>query len=547
MGRCKKSHTCRSRIVIKQKDSLKRATTLDAVVLVASKILTSGAFLLMTLLAGASAAQAAIVSYTLEDVFLVDGTQMTGAFDWTYTIGDFEGGSGKFTALDIPWRPNGAAPPLEQEGMVLTIENGQIEISLDGNFHDYGLDISLKFPLQPLSPTQSSLIDTNTSFYECCGNGFKDQPFSSGSISPVPIPATFSPTVSSLADTNGNNYSDVGVFRFDPNTGKNRLSVMDGGSGNNIKTVSFGSAPVRGFTTVPDATGDLIPEGAALLEGSLFARVKDVVNGTLLGKPKFNPYFDPVAFLSVGDAGGGIGPDVVVVGREAATGKVRAWVKDVADGKLVSKITFSKSYVPFDAVAIDNVLDSPAMEIAVLGIKANGRVRSEVKDALTGNLISRGFFGFAFKPLFYSAAHNSNGNLKYLAVLGRYDSGEIRAVVQRWSGSQVSNIEFSKNYDPIAFISFADSNGSGGGEIAVVGVNAAGKVRAQVKEIADGALVGVINFSASYPPLDAIAVNSVAGTGRNEIAVLGENITGQLRLQIKDLLTGDLVNKFLVP
>ena len=51
------------------------------------------------------AVQAETVSYILEDVFLVDGMQMTGAFDWTYTVGDFEGGSGVFTALEIQWRP----------------------------------------------------------------------------------------------------------------------------------------------------------------------------------------------------------------------------------------------------------------------------------------------------------------------------------------------------------------------------------------------------------------------------------------------------------
>ena len=68
--------------------------------------------------------------------------------------------------------------------MVFTIENKQIEISLDNNLHDYGLDIILKFA-PSLSSTQSSLIDTDKSFYECCGNGFKDQPFRSGSITPV--------------------------------------------------------------------------------------------------------------------------------------------------------------------------------------------------------------------------------------------------------------------------------------------------------------------------------------------------------------------------
>ncbi|MFB3105701.1 MAG: hypothetical protein ACE1ZA_12380, partial [Pseudomonadales bacterium] len=98
-----------------------------------------------------------------------------------------------------------------------------------------------------------------------------------------------------------------------------------------------------------------------------------------------------------------------------------------------------------------------------------------------------------------------------------------------------------------AFISFADSNGSGGAEIGVVGVNATGTVRAQVKEIADGTKVATINFSKAYPPLDAIAVNSVAGTGQNEIAVLGENASDQHRLQIKDLLTGNLVKNIPVP
>ena len=110
-----------------------------------------------------------------------------------------------------------------------------------------------------------------------------------------------------------------------------------------------------------------------------------------------------------------------------------------------------------------------------------------------------------------------------MAVLGRDASGVIRAQVKRVSnGTLVSNVKFSKEFDPKAFISFADSNGSGGGEIAVVGVNDAGTVRAKAKEIADGTLVKVINFSSSYPPLDAIAVNGVAGTGRNEIAVYGD-------------------------
>ena len=133
-------------------------------------------------------------------------------------------------------------------------------------------------------------------------------------------------------------------------------------------------------------------------------------------------------------------------------------------------------------------------------------------------------------------------------MLGRNKAGVIQAQVKRVSsGKLVNSVRFSKSYDPRAFISFADSNGSGSGEIGVVGVNDSGVVRAQVKEIADGTLVKTIKFSKAYPPLDAIAVNGVAGTGQNEIAVLGKNASDQHRLQIKDLLTGNFVKNIPVP
>jgi len=364
---------------------------------------------------------------------------------------------------------------------------------------------------------------------------------------PAPIVARF-PDLVSLGNVNGNNKTDLGVLLRDPGTGKNKLYVMDGGSGNNIRTLSFGSATVRGSSTVSDANGDLIPEFGVLLEGGLFARVKDVVNNTLLGKPKFNANYDTVAFLSVGEAGDAAGPDVAVVGRLPATGKVQAWVKDVGSGSLVRRMGFDKAFVPFAAVAVDNVGGTNAMEIAVLGIDASGNVQAQVKDARSGKLINKIQFNKKFTPLFFAAVPNASGKLKHLAVLGRNASGVIQAQIKRvGNGTLVAIVRFSKNYDPKAFIIFADSNGSGSGEIGVVGVNASGVVRAQVKEIADGAVVNVMNFNRKYPPLDAIAVNGVAGTAQNEIVVLGQHVNGQYRLQIKDLLTGDLVNVIPVP
>jgi hypothetical protein len=414
------------------------------------------------------------------------------------------------------------------------IEFSVVNISLDTSLY-------ADATFQPVPPRVGDVI---LSFFvieeaDAAGNTLF---FAVGLLQPIPI------KVSDAGNFNGNNKTDLSVLLRDPNTGKNKVFVMDGGSGKNIRTVSFGTEPARGVTTVPDANGDLIPEYAVLLEGSLFARVKDVVNNTLLGKPGFNKAFDPVAFFSVGDAGGGIGPDVVVVGRDASTGKVQAQVKDVASGKLVRSMNFSKAFVPFDAVAVDNVGGTAAMEIAVLGIDASGKVQAQVKDAQSGKLIRKVQFNKQFTPLFFAAVPNAGGKLKHLAVLGRNASGVIQAQIKRVSdGTLVNKVTFSKGYDPRAFISFADSNGSGGGEIGVVGVNGSGLVRAQVKEIANGTKIANINFSKAYPPLDAIAINSVAGTGRNEIAVLGQKVTGEFRLQIKDLLSGNLVKNIPVP
>lgn len=143
-------------------------------------------------------AQAATVNYTLDNVVLADGEQITGAFEWTYSAGDFEGGSGEFTALDIPYTIYSFA----DGNLNIDIQTNSIEISGNGNYHDVGLDITLSL-LQPLTPAQSAPIDLDLSFFECCGNGFKDQLFQSGSISPI---------ASILGDISNDGQVDIGDF-----------------------------------------------------------------------------------------------------------------------------------------------------------------------------------------------------------------------------------------------------------------------------------------------------------------------------------------------
>lgn len=133
-----------------------------------------------------SNAQADIVNYSLDDVILADNTQMTGTFSWTYEAGDFENGVGEFTSLTIPHTTH------DQTDLKTTIETGQIEITLVGNFHDDGVDITLRL-LQPFTATTASEIDSTTSQHEIGGNGFHSGNFQGGFVTPtsVPEPAMF--------------------------------------------------------------------------------------------------------------------------------------------------------------------------------------------------------------------------------------------------------------------------------------------------------------------------------------------------------------------
>lgn len=141
----------------------------------------------LAVIATTAVARAATVTYNLVDVFLQDGQQITGSFEWIYEVDDFEGGAGQFSTLEIPY--TGAS--LDNASLNITIETGSIEITSIGNYHDEGLDITLRLPSR-LQPTQTTLIavgsEPGSSYFECCGNGFKDQPFISGSIAPVIVP-----------------------------------------------------------------------------------------------------------------------------------------------------------------------------------------------------------------------------------------------------------------------------------------------------------------------------------------------------------------------
>lgn len=147
--------------------------------------------LLVCLVAGLNtklSAQTATVTYNLDNVWMIADVShpwstttypMTGTFEWTYVVGDFENGSGVYTAMNVPWYGT------DVNSLVFTIDLNSIEMVLPGNWQNLGLDITMHL-IEDLSPTEISNLDLVRSAFDIEVGISNKGHFVSGRIVPEP-------------------------------------------------------------------------------------------------------------------------------------------------------------------------------------------------------------------------------------------------------------------------------------------------------------------------------------------------------------------------
>jgi hypothetical protein len=147
----------------------------------------------------ASLAQELVENYTLDNVWFLpesgswDSVQpMTGTFQWTYTVGEFSDGSGQFLQATIPYYGSDIA------ALNVTVEANSMELTLPGNIHDTGVDVSIFF-VTPLAPGQPSALDLTRCSYDVQQLGINHKgTMQSGNALPLP-----SSTAYCFGDGNG--------------------------------------------------------------------------------------------------------------------------------------------------------------------------------------------------------------------------------------------------------------------------------------------------------------------------------------------------------
>jgi len=138
---------------------------------------------------------------------------------------------------------------------------------------------------------------------------------------------------------------------------------------------------------------------------------------------------------------------------------------------------------------------------------------------------------------------NASGTAE-IAVLGRRASnGTVRVRIRDGvSGATLQDVYFNSVYVPSNLVVMNDQNANGSAELAVLGVNVTGGVAVQVKDSLTAGVVGTSYYGSTFSALDLVVVPDTDANGVDELAVLGEKLTGGVtQVQLRDAVTGAFV------
>lgn len=302
-----------------------------------------------------------------------------------------------------------------------------------------------------------------------------------------------------------------------------------------------------GVASIPDLDGNGADEIGSLeltSEGWVVAKVKDSLTGELISKMSFDPAYHPAGLRTVPPAALGSSSGLAVLGINS-DGRPRVQLRDATSGALISRVFFDPAFAPFAFEVLGDLDGNGIPEFVVFGVDAHGRVRAQVKDGLTGELVSMVWFDRTFRPVQAVVLDmTGDGRVDALAVLGENAQGVYRVQVKdAVSGAPLANVRFESGYTPTQLLAISDADGSGAPELGVLQVDAEGRVRLQVKDARTGNPVRIVSFPGGYDPRFVFASASGGPAGGVSVAYLGRSGVGNVLLQVVDIMSRDVLGE----
>jgi hypothetical protein len=164
----------------------------------------------------------------------------------------------------------------------------------------------------------------------------------------------------------------------------------------------------------------------------------------------------------------------------------------------LGNIYFASAFVPIALEAIGDVSGDGVADLAHLGRRDDtGAVRIQIKQSDTKATVANGFLGDVGTPIQILGIGDANSDTwpdVALLVEDPFDGAPKIIVRDGKTGGFIRNIFLGAIRNPIAMTLLDDMNGSGDPELAVLGDDGLGTVRVQIKDPVSGQQIGNVDF-----------------------------------------------------
>ena len=195
-------------------------------------------------------------------------------------------------------------------------------------------------------------------------------------------------------DLNVNGSPELAVLgnKTDPTKG-DKVEVRDLTTGNVVQNIWLGKGwQVLQQELVADFSGNGADEVAVLRvrpsDSAVNVMFRDTKTSQRLGVIGFDRNYPPTQLLTIADINGNGADEVVVFGQRFNGGNQKAQIKDSKTRALIKAVFFDKNFAGQDIATCADINGNGVEELVMLGKRASdGKLKAIVKDAKTGALI----------------------------------------------------------------------------------------------------------------------------------------------------------------
>jgi hypothetical protein len=222
----------------------------------------------------------------------------------------------------------------------------------------------------------------------------------------------------------------------------------------------------------------------------------------------------------------------------AVLGSTRVHVRDGSTDALITDIEFGDDRA-LDIAVLPDFSGNGETEIAVLNEQSDGQVIVQIRDAETGNVVKKLFYGKQYEPVAMDVVADYSGNgIPEIAVLGSESGTDAVRVQLRDSSSNafVDNVFLGTQSKAHDLVAIPDTSGNFVPELGILGViKANDQVRMQIWDADTATFQSNVWFAKIYQPHSTTLLPDINSNGSDEIVAVGvDPATKNIRVQIRD-------------